>query len=446
MLSGGVKMGLTVTMGVKINGLDLEEILLKQQEALERQQNEIEYLKAKDTGGISAEKLDFLIVQTILRLQEEGRIPTDSSVRRTTHAVVDGLTVQVEKNTMELAKLKALSNMVDRLDSLEKLVREMGGKVDACVDDFVALREKMEKYELMILSFRKEMDALIGTVSECERKVRQLNDSMGMCESRIKVLEGNLSMLNSREAENFSSATVKLLQLKDEAKRLDAEKASKIDVALKADASVLERFAQQEEIPRLDELINELQRRLSLCTRELMDKLYKEIKALEAREGQLKIWLVKKIRLAMRGGGGDLGGGGGGGDIGKVKCLVCDQTMAQSPDTEMGPYGDSLRPYKMKHGKLRGLYEQSELAGGSPAPPAWSQAFSQQPKRRPQSAGNARRNKLVSLHGAQSENALQHIVTQARDGQVARSASPPRISSAPEEYLDKLASKYSRGK
>jgi hypothetical protein len=153
---------------------------------------------------------------------------------------------------------------------------------------------------------------------------------------------------------------------------LYAEKASKADLAIKADLALALSKADQSDIDKLQGIADELQRRLIALLAETSEKVNAMDAKLDRRSDRIVTYCLKELKKEFRhlkGGGGGGGGGGGDGDdgppegtnIGKVRCLVCDHVSTQHRDQDVV----QTQHDKLTH-TLKTLRPRSPSPNGSP--------------------------------------------------------------------------------
>uniref|UniRef100_A0A7S3H7X8 Uncharacterized protein n=2 Tax=Spumella elongata TaxID=89044 RepID=A0A7S3H7X8_9STRA len=125
-------------------------------------------------------------------------------------------------------------------------------------------------------------------------------------------------------------------------------KAGKDELSNKVDMSSLQAKADADEVHRLEQHTLELLRRLDLQTKEMHDGFASVDGKLDKRIDKVAHWCLKHLRREFKNNGGH-DEARDGADIGKVKCLVCDQVVIQHTETEIvhggPPMKNVIKPY-----------------------------------------------------------------------------------------------------
>lgn len=183
----------------------------------------------------------------------------------------------------------------------------------------------------------------------------------------------------------------KLLQTKVaaityEVQKLKEDHVERSELFKKADKVDLQSKADVENIMRVDESIVELSRRLTSETDDIQERLRYMTKTYDEKIEFLYHWVVKKsqsVKLNDRSYDdirpNTAGGGGKEGIIGRLRCLVCDQTIVQHPETEIvfgGPPFKSTLKSLRSHSPPRAQDHDltSPTASGAVKPPLSTRA------------------------------------------------------------------------
>lgn len=102
------------------------------------------------------------------------------------------------------------------------------------------------------------------------------------------------------------------------------DKSDRTEIMMKADVSLLAAKSDYSEITRIDEIIQELNRRAIAQRKEMLENMTSLQKDFTNRSENVASWCLKQLRKEFKKDKKE------GADIGKVKCLVCDQVVDQN--------------------------------------------------------------------------------------------------------------------
>jgi hypothetical protein len=169
--------------------------------------------------------------------------------------------------------------------------------------------------------------------------LNQLRDVVQINEHRLKNCESDI--YKTREtlvslAEAVDVFPVKHLDnIKNDIIDLYMSKASREDLYIKADAAVFGTKADIGEISRLEQLAYTLDRKIDLFGTEMNTGFGTLDARLEKRVDKIAQWCLKSLRREMKAGNWGAEEPREGTDIGKVRCLVCDQVVPQLREAEI---------------------------------------------------------------------------------------------------------------
>ena len=97
---------------------------------------------------------------------------------------------------------------------------------------------------------------------------------------------------------------------------------------MKVDISLLAAKSDYSEISRIDDIIQELNRRIMAQRKEMVENMSSLQKDFTNRSENIATWCLKQLRKEFKKDKNE------GADIGKVRCLVCDQVVYQNRGNE----------------------------------------------------------------------------------------------------------------
>ena len=177
--------------------------------------------------------------------------------------------------------------------------------------------ENKKQYELTIkIVDEKSFDVL----QEAKAKI---SDTFHSCDGRIRTLEENLNLEMTRTTEGFDKFTNHLVDADSQIKKLFDECATKEDVMQKADAAELQRKADYVDLSTTNDSLSDLSRRMDFFSSNVSDQLKNLERESDAKLESKARYIIEMVRKERE---------VGGTDIGKIKCLVCDQPIRQKEE------------------------------------------------------------------------------------------------------------------
>lgn len=217
-------------------------------------------------------------------------------------------------------------------------------------------------------SLRGRIDVLFAQTNKLDSSLRKCADSNYLLESLINSIETR-GKSNSEVIEHLKHVQEDQIRkiyrdLQEKFEKLSNEKASKHEIANKADYNLLMTKVDFSEISRIDEYTNDLQRKLLVTKKEMSEGFANIEKNYSKRAENIALWCLKQIRKEMASEGGD-------GDIGKIRCLVCDQTIKQQPDQEIiGVQDNFTTKLKSKKGYPSNTKNKNSINNNRPSSPS----------------------------------------------------------------------------
>jgi hypothetical protein len=131
---------------------------------------------------------------------------------------------------------------------------------------------------------------------------------------------------------------------------LEVRKADLHLLAAKADITDLEEFVSSTDLDAIKTDVEELNRHVAKVSEEVTNLSDNIDTSMETKSEKIAMWCLKVLKKEMMkrgssssGGGGIGGGGGAGGNIGRVKCLVCDQDTDQPIEAANLMFGAQMK-------------------------------------------------------------------------------------------------------
>lgn len=327
--------------------------------------------------------------------------PSDTAKQNDPHTDIQNNNYQSTKGSVryiqappveQILDAEELQIMLDRIHTLEQDVRRHEGfgerldKLEANVNSkFNAFQSQVDKLNARVdatsameLAFEKKFadledrfNARIDQLSQAvedktasdqrntqdnlaaqKAELSNLNELILLNELRIKKAENDLvrtSQVVTEVQETVDYFPVKYLDsIRNDIIELYMVKAGKDELNNKVDVSNLQSKADADEVHRLEQHTLELLRRLDLHAKEMHEGFASVDGKLDKRIDKVAHWCLKHLRREFKNNGGH-DDARDGADIGKVKCLVCDQVVIQHTETEIvhggPPMKNVIKPY-----------------------------------------------------------------------------------------------------
>jgi hypothetical protein len=281
------------------------------------------------------------------------------------------LETDVRKHDLFGERLDRLENSVNtRFAHMQAIMEKLTARVDANS----AMEARFEKrFAEMEGHFAEKLTALDAVFDEklsalqdenrealtaAENTCNSLRELVQISEIRLARLEKEQvktadAVRDVRETVDYFP--VKYLDnIRNDIVELYMVKASKDDLNQKADNSLANTKADQAEIVRMEKYALELANRLDALTKDLHEGFGTVDTKLEKRIDKVALWCLKHLRKEFKEKG--LNGeeeNRDGTDIGKVKCLVCDQVVPQQRETEIvhggPPMKNVIKPHHIQN-------------------------------------------------------------------------------------------------
>ena len=304
------------------------------------------------------------LANKILKLGGSGgdKIPGIEQKLKVLERRIEGLDDTVsDKSDIQKLEIKIngrIDGLERRLVSVEAALTQVGlGKglgADMSIESRLELLEKnmedmlvkVPSFEENLLGLNTQFDLISKQLEILPKKVSELSDDCSINQYRIDGLEKLLAELqggHDRLKVILDNSTDDCLRrVKKELQLFDDIKADRSELNRKIDNSQLMLKADISEVSLLNDLSNQLDKRIDANKGEMTEAMKVMRSNYDKRLEALLQWILKQLR---RLGGGKKGETGT--DIGKVKCLVCDQVVSQLQETEI-VFGGPALPSSLK--------------------------------------------------------------------------------------------------
>lgn len=197
-----------------------------------------------------------------------------------------------------------------------------------------ALEEKIDYVQEYAVSFEGRVKNVVLHASKQAEKIDSLMDNKAATDQRILSQDTLISHAN-REVEFLKSKMEALLgecdaRIMHEFKRLDAVKVNREELDKKTDVQLTMTKADSSEIERLEDVILELGRRTTQHARESAEAMGNMGRNYDQKLEAIGAWCLQLMNREKK-----AQADGENANIGKIKCLVCDQVVKQNPDQDV---------------------------------------------------------------------------------------------------------------
>lgn len=257
------------------------------------------------------------------------------------------------KFAMFQAQMDKLNARVDATSAMEMMFEKRFADLE---DNFNARFQQLSQAfeDKNALTQRQAQDSLADQKAE----LNELKELIQINELRIKKAEGDI--VRTEHAVNDVQETVDYFPVKyldgirNDIIELYTIKAGKDELHNKADVALAQSKADLDEVHRLEQHTLELLRRLDLHAKEMHDGFSSVDGKLDKRIDKVAHWCLKHLRKEFKNNGSGGNDDRDGADIGRVKCLVCDQVIVQHTETEIvhggPPMKNVIQPYHAQKG------------------------------------------------------------------------------------------------
>ena len=335
-------------------------------------------------------------------------------------------------------------------DQITKLRAEHDSQLDALRADVARLQECQREHAETLDAHHKRADAADVREAEMYKDIlrrhnhleiellnimdAKVNDTFALTDGRMHKLEGDLFEVINRHTEALAVFDTRMNTTANKVTFLEKDYVPQADMLLKADLMSMHSKASAVDLDHSILQSTQTQRQLDsfvLSTTESHQRLEAD---LTSRTEAKAAWILRTLRK-------ELANKDQGTDIGKIKCLVCDQPQKQKTVVDSVVFGGApleatFQPHIQPQGRTRDAFDCGERPGSMSGPesndrPENKQGISKQlrhfsagpvsytrnaPRVRPSSAAADTQyqynRRLVSLGASPSNNLLTSILAQ----------------------------------
>jgi len=224
------------------------------------------------------------------------------------------------------------------------------------------------KFEKRMIEVQKIYDTYLLDI---DNKLNSLKNFFEINEYRLKTLEQTMTQAcdNIREIKTTLDyfPTKHLDSIHHDIAELFSDKANKVDLNKKADIHFVQSKADQIELERLHLYADEVNRRLAMQIKDFNDNIVNIDDKLDRRMQSIGSWCLRHIRKELKSNPSTFQLDGtddrreGGTDIGKVRCLVCDQVVPQQKTAGTSVHAPSMRGVIKPQQQQQQHHQQQQL-------------------------------------------------------------------------------------
>lgn len=323
---------------IAVSGLAIEKHFKKIYEDLDAFRK---WKQQKEQEEASDHMIEVIMIKVVETLEEKALFAYKTEVEAVKHGAINA--VAEARRQMDHKVEATEEKLTKRINDLEDTLRNaLDDKVDKLENQIMKLNDvssvhddRLSQLDTDLEALNKQMkDSLADTVAKIEHIGKDIvaetrgmvRDTFHLVDDRLGRLETNLNVEMTRTTEGFHDATHHLTNLDNQVKDVISSAALKEDMILKADISDVRMKADLEDLNICSDSLKDLNRRMDFLSSKVSDDVKRgaveQDSKLENRI-QYVITLLRKERET-----------GGGTDIGKIKCLVCDQPIPQQDDVQ----------------------------------------------------------------------------------------------------------------
>eukprot|EP01041_Mallomonas_annulata_P000426 gene426-764_t len=181
----------------------------------------------------------------------------------------------------------------------------------------------------LIEDLEKKMDGMIESSYSLNERLMQLEGGVIAVDTRLNTITKdttkNDNTIDFLEQEIYSMKNTLTERIEPRIDRLFSEKANAEDVRLKADNNIVSKKADESHVRRINDLVDELDKKILVLSRDFEEGIEGVQKRHDKKLEFMTQWIVKHVRKgqSMKEAHAETA------DIGKTRCLVCDQPVRE---------------------------------------------------------------------------------------------------------------------
>lgn len=334
---------------LRVDGLEIHQLLdrIKSQlSILKRQQDltndTLKQFSSNDKSDVSSK--DMLLMNEKIRRLEALIEKYSESLQNLENKVNDSEKSNDSKfnklqNSIDLLMkqneefLKREEKNQKKINDLEKLLHRSVNDLKDKFDHFADQTSKeLNKLNQTVGNLQSDVKYLKEKTDDLEIRTLSLKDHVVVNEMKMKILEeraNEAAAITQELKEGFEAIpTTYIDPLQKAIDDLYNEKADRVELSEKADLAMIMTRAEVNDVLRLEDKVDELGRRIGGIDNEVKENVKTFDAKLDRKGERIAQWVLKIIRKEVTPNSNTKDGT----DIGKVKCLVCDQVVPQNAE------------------------------------------------------------------------------------------------------------------
>jgi len=407
-----------------IAGISLDKILAKHGKDIEELQK-----KADEASGLELtdEFLSVVLKSVMAALKRDNTYALEDRVKTLEAKHQSDNAQQKERYGTQIVELEAKlvkdfnSKIEQTQTSAQNKLDELGSDIEKMKSRLMGLGSQLGETNEKIDGLRELFERNNNEMNEKHTKLEEelfkvmkakIADTWALCDGRLTSLEDDLFRTKAQHAETFESSKKAHADVSGRVEQIESTYATQNDVRLKADISLVSAKAESSDIKKMTAEFEGIHRHMDMFSAQVNETVKKMEEEVEAKAEARAKWVYETLKKEFT-------KADDGTDIGKIKCLVCDQTISQKTEVESNVFsGPGMTQVIKPQGQTREIFDD----GDDEAPGV---SVPRNPSRvRPASATNQNeRNdymynrKLVSIGATPSNNLLTMILQQQQNRQ-----------------------------
>jgi hypothetical protein len=332
-------------MDIVVGGLALDKIIRKIRfdiEALQRAAEEQKGLEFSD------DIINNVVQKVLSSIRSSGEFAKQQDLQQSNAINIEKLFVlkadmearceQVE-NKCKAEFNKRTTELERRLDAeIKDLKEEVSDLLDGQKQLFVKLREQSELADQREIETNERIQDLHVQLKTLEAELlssltAKINDTFSMVDARFKKLDADIFGAISRHTEALATFDKLMLTTQGRLEAVENTYVTQLDLLTKADLSTVHLKADQKELVVVHNQAEETRRKLHSFEDRVLQTHQQLEKDFVSRIDAKAQWILRILRKELASQQGE------GTDIGKIRCLVCDQVVPQKPEVESMVFG-----------------------------------------------------------------------------------------------------------
>ena len=268
--------------------------------------------------------------------------------------IPDNILKLIDSNTNNIFELNLkLQEITQKLDVIEPTIEEINDKLKKFDENFAISDQKFEKNDLFVKDITDKYQSLLV-------KHKILKDTLDTYDIRIgsseSIANKSLGIIENARSSLENILQTKIANILTDIKVLQDNHIDRYELLAKADIELLALKADTDIVNRLNDITQDISKKIVIQHHDTNDKIKTVVKTSDDKLEYLYNWIIKKFNNTnLENGMKELLQANqlqqtqreneGNTNIGKVKCLVCDQYVHQDKVTEIVHGGPAFKSH-----------------------------------------------------------------------------------------------------